>query len=159
MHLYSVALFKKLNQYAPDPFSVYLPDKAGTGQDRLRHLHRHGHRQGRRHGYPRCPGLIDTPASALLFFFSAVLLPPYPCFLLSETRKAGRFFGATLYPEQAFTLCIPEQRQRPRPLFLSYLFGMGRFFRAFTQTPTLVFINFLGKLTRLAMNQADPGKP
>lgn len=34
MHLYSVALFKKLNQYDPDPFSDYLPDKAGTGQGR-----------------------------------------------------------------------------------------------------------------------------
>jgi len=32
MHLYSVALFKKLNHCDPDPFSLYLPRKAGTGQ-------------------------------------------------------------------------------------------------------------------------------
>jgi hypothetical protein len=61
-----------------------------------------------------------------------------------------------LYPEQAFWLCIPEQRQRPRPLFLSYLFGMGRFFGALIETPTLVSINFLGKVAPISH---EPGRP
>ena len=33
MHLYSELLFKKLKVIDPDPFSVYLPRKAGTGLD------------------------------------------------------------------------------------------------------------------------------
>ena len=79
------------------------------------------------------------------FFVFGIYQPPYPCFLLSETRKAGRFFGATLYPValrlqdnadffgatlypvQAFLLCIPDH-----------------FFGAFIQTPTLVSTIFLG---------------
>ena len=94
------------------------------------------------------------------FFVFGIYQPPYPCFLLSETRKAGRFFGATLYPValrlqdnadffgatlypvQAFLLCIPDH-----------------FFGAFIQTPTLIFIIFLGNCPVSAQADRKPGEP
>lgn len=147
MHLYSVALFHKLNQCDPDPFSVYLPDKAGTGQDRLRHLHR----QGRRHGYPRCPGSIDTPASALLFLFWQYLRPrPLPFSYLKPGRQAAflgspctprpctgkitpTFLGRPCTPSSPFCSVSPSKGKDPDPylcrIFSRQAIFLGRSFR------------------------------
>jgi hypothetical protein len=68
-------------------------------------------------------------------------------------------FWGDLVPRASLSALYPRAKAKTPTLIPVVSFGMGRFFGAFVQTPTLVFINFLGKLPRLAMSQADPGKP
>ena len=75
------------------------------------------------------------------FFVFGIYQPPYPCFLLSETRKAGRFFGATLYP---VALRLQDNAD---------------FFGAFIQTPTLISTIFLGNCPVSAQADRKPGEP
>lgn len=157
--------FHKLNQCDPDPFSLYLPDKAGTGQGtqerpridpdlcqsliatRLRQLHR----QGRGHGYPRCPGSIDTPASALLFLFWQSCCPrPLPFSYLKPGRQAAflgspctprpctgkitpTFLGRPCTPSNPFCSVSPSKGKDPDPylcrIFFRQAIFLGRSFR------------------------------